>query len=107
MIVRSTEVFCFSTITGHLMGKKSIESLSERQETNPDNDYLTPPETAGVTELDLYQRLMQQKTPKQMNPQTANRLLPLGGNWREENRDKYLREVSQWVSRPFFNVQLL
>lgn len=102
--VGAINVFCFSIITGHLMGKKSIESLPEPQETILDNDYLTPPETAGVTELDLYERLMQQKTQKQMNPQTTNRLLRLGSNWREENRDKYLREVSEWILHPYLWV---
>ncbi|XP_071321610.1 gastrin-releasing peptide isoform X2 [Trachinotus anak] len=83
---------------GHLMGKKSIESLEEVQETNPDSDYLTPPEAAGVTELDRYERLMealvQQKNLKQTKPQTADRLLRLRSGWREEDRDKYLREMS-------------
>ncbi|XP_045923585.1 gastrin-releasing peptide [Micropterus dolomieu] len=84
---------------GHLMGKKSIESLPELQETN--SDYLTPPETAGPTEPDLYERLMealmQQKNQKQMMPQTADGLFRLRSGWREEDRDKYLREVSLWI----------
>ncbi|XP_029300906.1 gastrin-releasing peptide isoform X2 [Cottoperca gobio] len=66
---------------GHLMGKKSIEHL-------PDRDYLTPSETAGVTER-LLEALMQHKNQKQTMPQTADMLLRLHGD-----RDKYLREMS-------------
>lgn len=73
------------------MGKKSIESLPEAQQTHlASGDF-----TAGVTELDLYQQLVQEKSPKQLKPQTTQRLARLGSSWREENRDKYLREVSQ------------
>ncbi|XP_067430639.1 gastrin-releasing peptide [Thunnus thynnus] len=83
---------------GHLMGKKSIESPKELQDTNQDSDYLTPSETAGVIELDRYEGLMeallQQKNQKQTMPQTADRLLWLRSGWREEDRDKYLREMS-------------
>nr|XP_020456534.1 gastrin-releasing peptide-like [Monopterus albus] len=83
---------------GHLMGKKSIESLTELQESNPDSAYLTSSETAGVTELGRYehlmQALMQLKNQKPIEPQTADRLLHLQGDWREEGRDKYLREMS-------------
>lgn len=81
-----------SNFPGHLMGKKSTESL----ETN--SDYLTPSETVRVTELDRYQglleALMQQKNQQQMMPKTADRLLRLRNDWRGEERDKYLREVS-------------
>lgn len=87
---------------GHLMGKKSIESVPELQDTTQDSDYLTPSETAVVTELDRYERLMeallQQKNQKQMMPQTADRLLWLRSGWREEDRDKYLREVTSSIS---------
>lgn len=83
---------------GHLMGKKSIESQPELQETNHDSDYLTSSETAGVTER-LIEALMQQKSQKQTVPQTADRLLRLYSRWREEDRDKYLREVSLWIIR--------
>lgn len=82
------------------MGKKSIESLPDlEQETN--SDYLPPSETAEVTELDVYERLMealQQKNQKQTTPQTADWLLRLRSGWRDEDRDKYLREVSLIVS---------
>ncbi|KAL7377377.1 hypothetical protein ABVT39_026601 [Epinephelus coioides] len=78
---------------GHLMGKKSIESQPELQETNHDSDYLMSSETAGVTER-LIEALMQQKSQKQTVPQTADRLLRLYSRWREEDRDKYLREMS-------------
>lgn len=75
------------------MGKKSTESVPEFQETNRASDSLISG-SAGVTELDLYQHLMQ-KILKQIKPPPATRLFSLGSNWREENRDKYLREVSQ------------
>lgn len=91
-----------SNFPGHLMGKKSTESWPELQETN--SGYLTPSETAEVTELDQYQRLMearmQQKKQKQVMPQTADRLLRLRSGWRGEDRDKYLREVSLWIVPP-------
>ncbi|XP_059214477.1 gastrin-releasing peptide [Centropristis striata] len=74
---------------GHLMGKKSIESLPELQEMNHDSDS----ETAVVTEW-LVEALMQKKNQKQTMPQTADRLLRLHSGWREEDRDKYLREMS-------------
>ncbi|KAM7368875.1 hypothetical protein PAMP_013180 [Pampus punctatissimus] len=80
---------------GHLMGKKSIESLPELQDTNQNSDYFTPSETAGVTELDRYERLMevllQQKNQKQKMPQTADMLLWLRSGLREENK----RQISQ------------
>ncbi|XP_075961531.1 gastrin-releasing peptide [Anarhichas minor] len=78
---------------GHLMGKKSIESLPVLQETNHDSDYLPPSETSGVTER-LMEAAMQQKNQKQTMPQTADRLLRLHSGWRGEDRDKYLREMS-------------
>ncbi|XP_028456903.1 gastrin-releasing peptide isoform X2 [Perca flavescens] len=87
----TTSRTCFN---GHLMGKKSIESLPELQETNHDSDYLTPLETVGVTER-LMEALMQQKNQEQTTPQTADRLLRLQSSWREEDRDKYLREMSK------------
>ncbi|KAK5852179.1 hypothetical protein PBY51_023670 [Eleginops maclovinus] len=70
---------------GHLMGKKSIEPL---QESDGERVYLTPSETAGVTER-LLEALMQQ-----MDQKPADRLLVLHSDWREEDRDKYLREMS-------------
>ncbi|KAM3599252.1 uncharacterized protein V6R79_002519 [Siganus canaliculatus] len=79
---------------GHLMGKKSIESL---QETN--RDHLTAPETAVATDTDLYsglmEALMQQKNEKLRKPQTVGSLLRQSSGWREEDRDKYLREMSE------------
>ncbi|XP_076613398.1 gastrin-releasing peptide [Chaetodon auriga] len=81
---------------GHLMGKKSIENLPELQGMS--SDYLTPSETAGATELHQYESLMealmQRKNQKQKTPQTADSLLGLRSGWREEDRDKYLREMS-------------
>ncbi|XP_030291211.1 LOW QUALITY PROTEIN: gastrin-releasing peptide [Sparus aurata] len=79
---------------GHLMGKKSIESL---QETG-NSDYLMPSASAGVTVMERYDglmALMQPKNQKQKMPQTADRLLRLRSGWREEDRDKYLREMSE------------
>ncbi|XP_074546940.1 gastrin-releasing peptide [Halichoeres trimaculatus] len=83
---------------GHLMGKKSTDSLAELQDAN--NDYLTPSGAAGVTEMERYLRLMealkQQKNQRQI---IAERLLRLHSGWREENRDKYLREISNLLLR--------
>ncbi|XP_039909088.1 gastrin-releasing peptide [Simochromis diagramma] len=73
---------------GHLMGKKSIE---EEQEVNPDRDYLTALKPARLTQH-LMQALMQPENPNQMMPQTADRLLQR--HWREEDREKYLAEMS-------------
>ncbi|XP_034079985.1 gastrin-releasing peptide [Gymnodraco acuticeps] len=70
---------------GHLMGKKSIEPL---QESEGERVYLSPSEAAGVTER-LLEALMQQKEQK-----PADRLLLLHSGWRQEERDKYLREMS-------------
>ncbi|XP_054467824.1 gastrin-releasing peptide [Anoplopoma fimbria] len=78
---------------GHLMGKKSTESLPGPTETNHDSEYLQPSDTAVVTER-LMEALMQQKNQKQTMPETADRLLWLHSGWREEDRDKYLREKS-------------
>ncbi|KAM7392712.1 hypothetical protein PAMA_007708 [Pampus argenteus] len=84
---RETET---ETEEGHLMGKKSIEILPDLQDTNQNSDYFTSSETAGVTELDRYERLMeallQQKNQKQKMPQTANMLLWLRSGSREENK---------------------
>lgn len=84
-----------SNSSGHLMGKKSIESPPEVQDSNQDSDYLTSSETVKFTQLNQFQRLMeallQLKNQKHTMPQTADRLLWL--HWREEDKDKYLREV--------------
>ncbi|XP_030006071.1 gastrin-releasing peptide-like [Sphaeramia orbicularis] len=79
---------------GHLMGKKSINSL---QDTPQDTVQPRVSETAagpGTADLDPYQRLiqalLQQKPPRrEMTAQRAN------SRWREEERDKYLREMSE------------
>ncbi|XP_031610330.1 gastrin-releasing peptide isoform X1 [Oreochromis aureus] len=73
---------------GHLMGKKSIE---EEQAVNPDSDYLTALKAARLTQI-LMQALMEPLNPNQMMPQTADRLLQR--HWREEDREKYLAEMS-------------
>lgn len=82
--------------SGHLMGKKSIETLPELQQANPDSDYLTPPETEPGRYERLMEALVQQNNLKQMKAQIAGRLLHVGSGWRQEDRDKYLREVSPW-----------
>lgn len=79
------------------MGKKSIETLPALHDTNQDSDDLTASET-GVTESrygGLMDALMQHKSqrPMEMKP---NDLFRRG--WREEDRDKYHREVS-YLSR--------
>uniref|UniRef100_A0A3Q3VMK9 Gastrin-releasing peptide n=1 Tax=Mola mola TaxID=94237 RepID=A0A3Q3VMK9_MOLML len=83
---------------GHLMGKKSLPVL---QETN--SDFLVPSE--NFADLDRYQgvlqALMRQKNAQKMRSESADRLLGLRSGWGEEDRDKYLREVSVWlVSSP-------
>ncbi|XP_028274179.1 gastrin-releasing peptide [Parambassis ranga] len=74
---------------GHLMGKKSIESLPELQEANHDSEYLTSTETDQVTGRfqHLIEALLQPKNQKQ----TPNRL---PSSWREEGGDN-LREMSE------------
>lgn len=78
------------------MGKKSIESLPELQETN--SDYLTPSETARLTELDRYQALlealMQPKNQQQMMPKTANDVL-----LRLERRGERISQRGRFVDR--------
>lgn len=78
------------------MGKKSL-----LQETN--SDFLVPSE--NFADLDRYQgvlqALMRQKNAQKMRSESADRLLGLRSGWGEEDRDKYLREVSVWlVSSP-------
>ncbi|KAF7670414.1 hypothetical protein LDENG_00124750 [Lucifuga dentata] len=76
---------------GHLMGKKSIESLPD---TTQDSHYLTASDT-GVT-ADQYEGLMGALMQHRSQRQTApNDLLHRG--WREEDRDKYLREIPHFL----------
>lgn len=80
------------------MGKKSLPVL---QETN--SDFLVSSE--NFADLDQYQGLLQalmrQKNVQKMRSESAERLLGLRSDWGEEDRDKYLREVSVWlVSSP-------
>uniref|UniRef100_A0A665WV56 Uncharacterized protein n=1 Tax=Echeneis naucrates TaxID=173247 RepID=A0A665WV56_ECHNA len=88
---------------GHLMGKKSIEVQPELK-TDPDSDHLQSPGTAEVTLLGQDVRLMatlaQQNNLKQMKPQTADGLR-LWSSWREEDGDKYPREVRLWTLPPY------
>ncbi|KAM9841908.1 gastrin-releasing peptide [Aulostomus maculatus] len=75
---------------GHLMGKKSIQSQ--------DSDFLTSQEAAAVSELQPYRRLMEalmQRGNQKLTTPTAAETLANG--WREEDRDKYLREMSDLV----------
>ncbi|KAM8827488.1 gastrin-releasing peptide [Spinachia spinachia] len=77
---------------GHLMGKKSIEVLPVPRQTNPDSHYLHLPETPGAT-LHLMEARMPLRTQRQTMPRAASWLLRLRG-WREEERDTYLRGMS-------------
>ncbi|XP_078142246.1 gastrin-releasing peptide [Centroberyx gerrardi] len=88
---------------GHLMGKKSIESLPGLHDSNHDSDYPTPLERGdkvlGQYERppklvqDFFRALVHHKSQRQIS-YTANRLRLLRSGWREEDRDKYLREMS-------------
>uniref|UniRef100_A0A672HQJ8 Gastrin-releasing peptide n=1 Tax=Salarias fasciatus TaxID=181472 RepID=A0A672HQJ8_SALFA len=75
---------------GHLMGKKSIESL---REGNIVSGYLSPSETARVTEL-LMEALLLPKNQKPMISPRESRLRRLHSSWRGL---KHLREVSVWI----------
>lgn len=76
---------------GHLMGKKSIDSFAALQHT--DSDYLRDARTEESTQLRRYARLVQRKAPAQMTAPSAHRLALLRSRWRQEDRDKYLREM--------------
>lgn len=84
------------TFPGHLMGKKSIERLYEKMEVS--SDQLTPSDLSVATELDRYQgllkELMLQKNLQNVMARSADWLHGKRASWREEERDKYLREVS-------------
>lgn len=73
------------------MGKKSIDSFAALQHT--DSDYLRDARTEESTQLRRYARLVQRKAPAQMTAPSAHRLALLRSRWRQEDRDKYLREV--------------
>lgn len=78
------------------MGKKSIERLSEKMEVS--SDQLIPPDLSVATELDRHQglldALMLQKNHQNVMVRSADWLQGKHTSWREEDRDKYLREVS-------------
>ncbi|KAL6096765.1 uncharacterized protein ACO6RY_06011 [Pungitius sinensis] len=74
---------------GHLMGKKSTESLPLSRQTNPDSHYLHLRGTPGATQH-LMEAAMPQRGQTHTMPRTASLLLRL----REEERDKYLSEMS-------------
>ncbi|TNN85285.1 Gastrin-releasing peptide [Liparis tanakae] len=68
-------------------------------EPDQDRDYLPPSEPAGVTRR-LMEALLQQKTQRRrrVQPQAADtRRLRLRSGWREEDRDKYLREGNDYM----------
>lgn len=81
------------------MGKKSIERLSEKLEVSSDD--LTPSDQSVAAELDQYQgllkALMLQKNHQEVMAGPADWLHWQRTSWREEERDKYLREVSLFM----------
>lgn len=81
------------------MGKKSIERLPDPPETS--SGHPTPPDVAGATEPDEYQGLLEALVMLQNHGNTVSRaadwLRGQRSSWREEERDKYLREVSLWL----------
>lgn len=81
------------------MGKKSIERLPDPPETS--SGHLMPPDVAGATEPDRYQGLLEALVLQQNHGNTVSRaadwLRGQRSGWREEERDKYLREVSLWL----------
>lgn len=84
------------------MGKKSIERLPDPPETS--SGHLTPPDVAGATEPDRYQGLLEALVMLQNHGNAVSRaadwLRGQRSGWREEERDKYLREVSLWLQHP-------
>uniref|UniRef100_A0A1A8IW41 Gastrin-releasing peptide n=1 Tax=Nothobranchius kuhntae TaxID=321403 RepID=A0A1A8IW41_NOTKU len=75
---------------GHLMGKKSIKSLPEQQETNSYSLYLTPSHSARISERD------QQEPPLENLPTQRQRTLQrlFHSIWREVDGEKHLQEMS-------------
>lgn len=98
----AVELPSVSNFPGHLMGKKSIERLPDPLETS--SDHFTPPDVAGATEPDRYQGLLEalvlQQNHGNMVRRAADWLRGQRSGWREEERDKYLREVSLWLQHP-------
>lgn len=80
------------------MGKKSIERLSEKE----NSDQLKPSDLSVAMELDQYQglvkALMLQRSHQSVMPRSADWLHRKRSSQREEDRDKYLREVSLLVN---------
>ncbi|KAM4528069.1 gastrin-releasing peptide [Odontesthes bonariensis] len=79
---------------GHLMGKKSIKRLPALQEANFDRDYLTPSEPVRNCKLDRHERPMAALQPKNQKQRAPQRLPQLHSSWREQDRELYLRELS-------------
>lgn len=81
------------------MGKKSIKRLSEKLEVSSDD--LTPSDLSVAAELDQYQgllkALMLQKNHQDVMTGPADWLHWQRTGWREEERDKYLGEVSLFM----------
>uniref|UniRef100_A0A3Q3AQB1 Gastrin-releasing peptide n=1 Tax=Kryptolebias marmoratus TaxID=37003 RepID=A0A3Q3AQB1_KRYMA len=73
---------------GHLMGKKSTESL---QEPNADSDYLTPSQSARIFELGQPERPAGALQPKDQSQKTLQKLLH--SSWRAGDREEHLQEV--------------
>lgn len=79
------------------MGKKSIERLSEKMEVS--SDQFAPSDLSVATELGRYLGLLKALMPQKnhqnvMAGSTADWLHGKRASWREEDRNKYLREVS-------------
>ncbi|XP_029921849.1 gastrin-releasing peptide [Myripristis murdjan] len=84
---------------GHLMGKKSIESLPGLHDSN--RDYLPPLERGGNDVLHRYElmpavfRALSHLRSHSRTLHTADRLHVLRSRGVEEDRDKCLREMSE------------
>ncbi|XP_072228094.1 gastrin-releasing peptide [Leuresthes tenuis] len=79
---------------GHLMGKKSIKSRPALQEKNFDRDYLTPSEPVRISKLDRHGRPMAALQPENRKQTAPQRLPQLHSDWREEDGEVSLRELS-------------
>lgn len=88
-------------LPGHLMAKKSIESLPGLHDSN--RDYLPPLERGGNDVLDRYElmpavfRALSHLRSHSRTLHTADRLHVLRSRGVEEDRDKYLREVCNLI----------
>lgn len=89
------------------MGKKSIERLSEKLEVS--SDHLSPSDPSLAVELHQYQGLLKALMLQENHPSVVARaadwLHGQRAGWREEERDKYLREVSLLVRHLVLTVK--